>query len=310
MPSTARTAPSGPTRTPSRISPVAGSSSVSCTQSAIDAASPTCPPRASRIAAGPLAGAFLKSSPRRHQIPPPPSALHPSRNCTRDRAQRRTSRAPSQGPGALHREAEPGDVVVVVVGPRAEVAQPHGAGDRRDRVGPFRARGAQLGVDEAVEQVGLPPVVPRPRLHGREPRPADPADPGAGDDAAEAAQVPADDGALGRGGPRGPVDVRDDAAAQAGIRRFGDGVARTPVRRPHRSLHHVAPLRARAAEKAVRASAPDHPDPRETDSVASPSRRLDPGIPARRPAGVTTRWTDPRARVSRRAWRSRPPHRR
>jgi len=53
---------------------------VAAIQSVILAAKSRSPVRAARIAAGPLAGAFLKLSPRRHQIPPPPAGVQPARS--------------------------------------------------------------------------------------------------------------------------------------------------------------------------------------------------------------------------------------
>src|SRR5918993_3181968 len=73
--------PSGFSRTPSRTRPDSGSSGVAVIQWMMAAANSTFPTRAARIAAGPLAGAFLKLSPRRHQIPPPPAGVHPA--CSR-----------------------------------------------------------------------------------------------------------------------------------------------------------------------------------------------------------------------------------
>src|SRR5215218_299630 len=128
--------PSGFSRTPSRTRPDSGSSSVAVIQSVMAAANSTLPVRAARIAAGPLAGAFLMLSPRRHQMPPPPAGVHPARS--RVVIAGSADGAEGQRPGALYCEAEPGDVVVVVVGPGAEVAQPHRAGQRGDLHRPQR----------------------------------------------------------------------------------------------------------------------------------------------------------------------------
>src|SRR4051812_33314459 len=164
--------PSGFSRTPSRTRPDSGSSSVAVIQSVMAAANSTLPTRAARIAAGPLAGAVLKLSPRGPPIPPPPAGEPPpptprggparARGGGRpgrppalqqggDRRQRRRGGSAGQRPGPLHGESEPGDVVVVAVGPRAEVAQPHGAGQRGDLDRPCRVRRPPPRVDQAVE---------------------------------------------------------------------------------------------------------------------------------------------------------------
>ena len=75
--------------------------------------------------------------------------------------------------------------------------QPDAAGEPRDRAGPARVRRPELGIDQAVQQVRLPPVVPRERPHRDRPAPTtDPTDPGAGEHAAERPQVPAEHGLL------------------------------------------------------------------------------------------------------------------
>lgn len=56
---TERSRPSASVRTPSHTNPVRGSTRVAAIQSAIRAASRTNPRRASRMAAGPFAAAFL-----------------------------------------------------------------------------------------------------------------------------------------------------------------------------------------------------------------------------------------------------------
>ena len=206
-PSTARTVPSDASRTPSRTSPESGSTSASSIQSAMAAANDTCPSRASRIAAGPLAGAFLKSSWRRHQIPPPPCSVQPSCSCSVIAHSAEGPDRPGERAGALHREAEPGDVVVVAVGPRAGVAPPHAAAQRPDRARPLRSRGPELRIHQAVEQVGLPPVVPRERAagarRGQRTRPMRVA----GDHPGDAPQVPAHDRPFGDARPFRPVDL-------------------------------------------------------------------------------------------------------
>ena len=66
---------------------------------------------------------------------------------------------------------------------------------------------AELRIHQAVEQVGLPPVVPRERGRGRAARPADPADARRGDHPGEAPQVPAHDRPFGDSRPFRPVDL-------------------------------------------------------------------------------------------------------
>ena len=158
---------------------------------------------------GPVGGRVLDPAVRAPAAPPPDAAtavFGPAAvQLPDDRPQHPA--VPRQRARALDGEAEPGDVVVERVGPAAAVAQAHAAGERGDGGRAPRARVAQLGVDQAVQQVRLPPVVPRERRGGHPPGPADPADPGAGQDTRDGPQVPAHDGPLGRGRAAGPVHI-------------------------------------------------------------------------------------------------------
>jgi hypothetical protein len=71
---------------------------VSVIQSVIAAANAMSPVRAARIAAGPLAGAFLKLSRRRHQMPPPPSGVQPARSRALIAASAGRVERPASGP--------------------------------------------------------------------------------------------------------------------------------------------------------------------------------------------------------------------
>jgi hypothetical protein len=162
MVSTVRIDPSGFSRTPSRTSPDSGSTRVVVIQSMIAAVNSTFPTRAARIAAGPLAGALLKLSLRRHQIPPPPAGVHPS--CSRlviaasaDGVDRRAS-----GPGPLHGEPEPGDVVVVIGIGRGQGTRP----DPRPRQHPEEAA-QEPTPNHPLDQLGS--VRPLGRLHAHVP---------------------------------------------------------------------------------------------------------------------------------------------
>jgi hypothetical protein len=132
---------------PSRTRPVCGSTRVAAVQSMIFVANSTSPARG-QDRRGAVGRGVLKLSPRRHQIPRPRPMSTPPAVGRRSRSGRMWW---SGGP-AGRRAAPPSRtrVVVVVVGPGPEV-----------RVG-----GAALGVDQTVEQVRLPPVVPRPRQQG------------------------------------------------------------------------------------------------------------------------------------------------
>ena len=130
----------------------------------------------------------------------------------RDRGQGGLGGAARERAGPLHREAEPGDVVVVVVGPGPEVAQPHRAGQRRDLHRPQRLGCPPLGVDQAVQQVRLPPVVPRPRADHQRAGPAHPPDPGSRHHRGQAAHKPSPDGVLDRRCSTRPV-VRQSRAS-------------------------------------------------------------------------------------------------
>src|SRR4030095_10560312 len=109
---------------------------------------------------GPLAGPCFPRPPPPPAAPPPDAAPAvfgpPAVQLPDDRPQHPVVARQRARP--LDGEAEPCDVVVERVGPTAPVAQPHAAGERGDGGRAPRARVAQLGVDEAVEQVRLPPV--------------------------------------------------------------------------------------------------------------------------------------------------------
>ena len=62
--------------------------------------------------------------------------------------------------GPLQRERQPGHVVVIVVGPATDVAQPVPADLAGDLLLPHLGRVAPLRIHEVVQQMGLPPVVP------------------------------------------------------------------------------------------------------------------------------------------------------
>ena len=215
-------------------------------------------------------------------------------------------------PGPLHGQAEPGDVVVVVVGPRAEVAQPDGAGDARRscRRAPDagRAAGRRRG-----SRAGAPATSSATATAAR-------AAAAASGSARSASRARSRRGGAGAGGrpharpPRRGRPSRRPARPGRPARSGRAERARTPAsaRRTRRSLHHVAPLRARVSgtRPARREALTDPQDPCETDSVASPSRRARSGhaccVARRR---VTTRWTGPRApdpRVHRRSRRPPP----
>ena len=131
----------GPGRRPSQISPVAGSRSRASIQSAVAAARSRCPVRASRIAAGPLAGVFLKTSPRRQGMPPPSASDQAASDLAGQPAgSPRRGRCPVPV-GALQGQREPGHVVVVGVGPSPAVAQPDAADQPADQPAPVRPAG-------------------------------------------------------------------------------------------------------------------------------------------------------------------------
>ena len=119
-------------RIPSHTRPVAGSTKVDVIQSNSERARSRFPDRAWKIAAGPLAGAFLNSSPTRHQMPPPAAAVQPDSSRVSIAATAGPVSTPS-GRNPLQRKAEPRDVVVVLVRPAAEVAQPHRTHERPDQ---------------------------------------------------------------------------------------------------------------------------------------------------------------------------------
>ena len=114
------------------------------------------------MAAGPLAGTFLKSMPTRHQMPPPEWSVHPERNraaiCASaaafDTIPARCARASAK--------SQPGDVVVERVQPVAQVAPVDAVRHPPHALHRGRLRLALRRVDEAVQQVRLPPVVPVP----------------------------------------------------------------------------------------------------------------------------------------------------
>ena len=114
---------------------------------------------------GPVRGRVLDPAVQASSAPPPDTAtavFGPAAvQLAGDRPQHPAF--PGQGARALDGEAEPGDVVVERVGPAAAVAEAHAAGERGDGGRAVGVRVTQLGVDQAVQQVRLPPVVPRER---------------------------------------------------------------------------------------------------------------------------------------------------
>ena len=76
------------------------------------------------------------------------------------RRQRPRARDTDESVGTLQGQGQPRHVVVVTVGPPAVVACEVTADLPSDRLDPLGLRIAHLGVDEGVQQVGLPPVVP------------------------------------------------------------------------------------------------------------------------------------------------------
>jgi len=128
-----------------------------------------------------------------------------------------------QARGAFQGQRQPRHVVVIAVGPAQGVTQPMRADLPVDPGAALRLRVPQLCVDQAVQQVGLPPVVP-----GAEHavfavrRPGDDSQLGAGQ-SPEPAQVALRDGGFGGGCPVRPYLIHTCRSCPTGC---GGGRAR------------------------------------------------------------------------------------
>ncbi len=169
--------------------------------------------------------------------------------CGQDLSGQHPDRAAVLGPAvsvaALQRQGQPGHVVVVVVRPASPVQRPDPAAQPADPASPVRSRVADLGVHQAVQQMGLPPVVPteedpvqpggRPAVHAEFGARHGQRTPG----------VPGDDGPFGlgrpvcpatrhvRGQPRGQSSrVVSRRRAGSGRNRHGRGAASRVAARP------------------------------------------------------------------------------
>ena len=121
----------------------------------------------------------------------------------------------------LQGQRHPRHIVVVVVGPAPVVAREVAADLPPDRFDPLGSRVAHLGVDQGVQQVGLPPVVPGSEgqiFAGR--RPPDHAELGRGQ-LPEPSKVPLRDGGLGAGRPVRPLLIHDGNPALPGVGKVG-----------------------------------------------------------------------------------------
>ena len=138
---------------------------------------------------------------------PPPSAATRSPPVVPPACAAAPGWAPGQAAGPFQSECKPGHVVVVVVGPAAVVAGQLTADLPPDRLHPVGLGITDLGVDEGVQQMRLPPVVPgRKGLVLGRGRPAHHAELGAGN-LPQPPKVPGRDGGLGTGRPVLPLLV-------------------------------------------------------------------------------------------------------
>jgi hypothetical protein len=78
----------------------------------------------------------------------------------RQRRQRSRTRNAGEAIGSLQGQRQPRHIVVIAIGPAAVVAGEVAADLALDGLDPFRPRVANLGVDQGVQQVRLPPVMP------------------------------------------------------------------------------------------------------------------------------------------------------